>query len=125
MQCDEGCGECCGVILVTETEFQRISRFVKEHGITPVNSPDELTCPMFIDGKCSVYPVRPMICKAYGHADTPALTCPRGYNVNVPREQVDRIMRGNGEPTRVLHEIIPGFNEKAQAWTAGQNLKAM
>lgn len=125
MQCDDECGECCGVVLVTETEFQRVARYVKEHGIVPVNSPDELTCPLFIEGRCSVYPVRPMICKVYGHADVPALTCPRGHNTNVPREQVDRMMRSNGEPTRVLHDIIPGFDEKARAWIAGQHLKAM
>jgi len=123
MQCDDDCGECCGPVMVTETEFQRVARFVKEHGIVPVDNPKELTCPLFIDGKCSVYSVRPMICKAYGHADMETLTCPRGYNTNVPREQVDRMLRSNGEPTRFLHDLIPGFDERARAWTAQRNLR--
>lgn len=124
MQCDEGCGECCGPVMVTETEFQRVARYAKEHGIVPVANPDGITCPFFLEGTCKVYAVRPMICKAYGHSDVPTLTCPRGYNVNVPSEQVDRMLRANGEPTRFLFELLPDFDERLRAWRAEQAVRA-
>jgi hypothetical protein len=50
MRCDAGCGECCGVIPVTETEYRRVERFAREHGIVPVDhgaSGDKLTCPFY------------------------------------------------------------------------------
>lgn len=127
MQCDDGCGECCGMVPVTETEFQRVARYVKEHGIVPVEHDGKNgteaygTCPCFIDGKCAVYPVRPKICVVFGHAED--LPCARGYNVNVPQEQVDRLLRGNGTPTRLLHELIPGLTERARQWGGERNLK--
>jgi len=114
MQCDEGCGDCCGIVPVTETEYRRIERYVKEHGIQPVEHAEAYQCPVYIDGKCAVYPVRPLICQVFGHAED--LPCSRGYNANVPQQEVDRMIRNNGKSTRLLHELIPGLRERAQAW---------
>jgi Fe-S-cluster containining protein len=113
MQCDEGCGACCGIVPVTETEFGRVGRYIKQHGIEPRAHENLSQCPLYIDGKCSVYPVRPLICQMFGHAED--LPCARGYNVNVPQAQVDRMIRGNGRPTRLLHELIPGLKERFEA----------
>ena len=127
MQCDEGCGDCCGMVPVTETEFQRVARYVREHGIVPVehtgrDGTEEIgTCPVFIGGKCSVYKVRPLICQVFGHVER--LPCSRGYNVNVPQREVDRMLASNGEPTRLLHELIPGYAERAGRWANERNLK--
>jgi Fe-S-cluster containining protein len=115
MRCDEGCGACCGVAPVTETEFRRIERYVKDHGITPIrHDDDDEQCPLYQDGKCTVYPVRPLICRIFGH--TERLTCERGYNVDVPQREIDRMVGANGRPTRVLHELVPSLAQDADRW---------
>ena len=73
MRCDEGCGACCGVAPATETEYRRVERYIEEEGITPVADGDELTCPFYQQGRCVVYPVRPLICKLFGTRRTSRL----------------------------------------------------
>ncbi len=117
MRCDDGCGDCCGPVPVTETEFRRVEHYAKEHGIVPVEH-KTATCPMYQNGRCAVYPVRPLICQVFGHA--PDLPCSRGYNRNIRQRDVDRVLDANGEPTRLLHELIPGFAKRAESWSAGR-----
>ena len=105
MQCDVGCGDCCGIVPVTVTEYNAIERYIKEKGIIPTVTTDG-TCPLYQEGTCSVYPVRPLICKAFGHVEE--MPCTRGYNTNVPKHQVDRMIAANGKASRLLHELIPG-----------------
>lgn len=110
MQCDTGCGECCGVVPATETEFRAVERFIAEQGITPAAHTDG-TCPFYQNGGCRIYPVRPLVCRLFGHAADPLMTCPRGYNVNVPERDVVRMLRANGKTTHVLHELAPNWEE--------------
>ncbi len=120
MRCDAGCGECCGVIPVTETEYRRVERFAREHGIVPVDhgaAGDKLTCPFYQGGTCAVYEVRPVICRVFGHAAD--LPCARGYNTNVDQRQIDRMLHANGRPTRLLHQMLPGFDVEAAGYAAG------
>jgi Fe-S-cluster containining protein len=112
MKCDEHCGECCGIVPVNETEFRRIERFVREQGIVPMSHADG-TCPLYQNGTCTVHPVRPLVCQLFGHSADPLMTCPRGYNVNLPEREVVRMIRGNGRTTHVLHELIPEWKAKA------------
>jgi uncharacterized protein len=102
MQCDDGCGECCGVVPCTETEFQRVRRYVVENGIIPTEN--ELTCPLYQNGKCTVYTVRPLACRLFGHVV--GMGCPHGYNTNIPERDAARMVRANGEVRRLLHEVI-------------------
>jgi Fe-S-cluster containining protein len=118
MRCDDGCGDCCGIVPVTNAEFDRVARYAEKHGIKPVEHADIAQCPMYQDGKCAVYPVRPLICQAFGH--TPDLGCSRGYNTNVRQRDVDLALAGNGKPAKLLHELIPGFTERAATWNAAQ-----
>jgi hypothetical protein len=114
MQCDDDCGECCGLVPVTETEFRRVKRFVEERGIVPVEHADG-TCPLYQNGKCTVYPVRPLVCQLFGHAPDPLMTCPRGYNVNLPERDVVRMLRANGQRAHVLHELLPQWTARTLA----------
>jgi hypothetical protein len=111
MQCDDGCGDCCGVVPVTKTQLERVRRYVKEHGIVPRAQGE--TCPLYLGGRCSVYPVRPPVCVAYGHSAR--LPCSRGYNTNVPEAVVQRFL-GLPEPlTHFLYEVLDEVPPEANA----------
>ena len=111
MKCDTACGDCCGMVPVTETEFRRVERFAKKKNITPIDQ--GVTCPFYQEGTCKVYEVRPLICALFGHSVR--MECTRGYNTNVPEEEILRRVRSNGSPTKVLHELVPGFSEGMRA----------
>jgi Fe-S-cluster containining protein len=108
MHCDADCGECCGVVPATETEFRRVQRFIEEQGIVPVEQSDG-TCPFYQNGGCAIYLVRPLVCRLFGHSADPLMTCPRGYNVNVAERDVVRMLTANGKTTHVLHELAPNW----------------
>jgi Fe-S-cluster containining protein len=124
MQCDDGCGECCGLVPATETEFRRIERYIKEHDITPIATTNG-TCPLYQGGKCTVYPVRPLICQLFGHSEHKMMQCFRGYNVNIPEREVQRMITANGKATRVLHELLPGFAEEANTFGRREDAKSI
>ena len=119
MQCDKGCGDCCTLAPCTEREYQQIVSYAREHGIEPKEQ--GLQCPFYQEGECKVYPVRPLICQAYGHLE--GLECTRGYNVNLiggAARKMDDKLRKN-MPTRHTHEFLgdrwfeiveQGFKEK-------------
>jgi len=106
MKCEEGCGRCCGIVPATETEYQRVIRYAKEHDVNPQDQ--GITCPWYQENKCSVYAVRPIICRLFGHVE--AMPCPQGHNVSIPEREAVRMIRSNGKCGRVLHEVLPGWN---------------
>jgi uncharacterized protein len=89
MRCDDGCGECCGPVHCRQDEFDRIVAYAAENGITPKRQ--GLRCPFFQGGKCSVHPVRPFICRLFGHSQQ--MVCPRGYSVLINPKKEEKIMR--------------------------------
>ena len=110
MRCDTHCGQCCGVVPATETEFRAIERHIEQHAVVPAAHTDG-TCPFYQAGQCAIHSVRPLVCRLYGHSVDPLMTCPRGYNVNMPERDVVRMVRANGKPMHVLHELAPNWNE--------------
>jgi Fe-S-cluster containining protein len=112
MHCDADCGECCGVVPVTETEFRAVARFIEAHDIVPASHTDG-TCPFYQNGGCVVHPVRPLVCRLFGHSVDPLMTCPRGYNVNIPERDAVRMVTANGKTTHVLHELAPNWQDIA------------
>ena len=109
MQCDDDCGECCGVILCKPHEYDAVVKYASENGISPVRQ--GLGCPWYQGGKCSVYPVRPWICRTYGHFANRHMTCPRGYNVNVS-PMIEKMLAKEymrTKLTRCLHEVLPDW----------------
>lgn len=102
MQCDSGCGECCGVVICKEHEFQAVKELVAKNGIFPISQ--GITCPFFQGGQCQVYDARPFICRLFGHSKR--LVCSKGYNTNIPEITEKRLTRQYGTPTRYLHEFL-------------------
>lgn len=106
MQCDPNCGECCGIVLCTQQEFDRVVAYAERHSIEPIRQGS--TCPFYQGGKCAVYEVRPFPCKMFGHV--PGMNCPRGYNSNITKAMEDRLLEAYPEPRVFLHEAIPGYS---------------
>jgi Fe-S-cluster containining protein len=86
--CTPGCHECCrrfGVPSRTQVEEERIQRFTAERGMA-AGQARGTTCPYLVVGLgCSIYPVRPLICRIYG--TSPTYRCVMGVS-----------------PLRLLHE---------------------
>jgi hypothetical protein len=86
--CTPDCHECCrrfGVPSRTRVEEERTRRFMAERGMATAEAQDT-TCPHLVIGRgCSIYPVRPFICRLYG--TSPTYGCVMAVS-----------------PTRLLHE---------------------
>lgn len=91
MRCDTGCGECCGLAPSTEQEYQRVVKYARDNLVFPMEQ--GVTCPFYQGGKCKVHPVRPLICRVFGH--TEKMKCSRGYNVDLPNRQIQRMVERN------------------------------
>ena len=106
MQCDDGCGACCGPAQCQTWEYQRIEAFAAKNKLMPVRQ--GITCPWFQGGKCSVYEVRPFVCRMFGHS--PKTKCVKGYAANIPRniEKLwrDRYLKDSDGEMRFLHEVL-------------------
>ena len=78
------CGDCCGIIPVDANELAEIMEYIKEHNITARRQFP--LCPFRNEKKkkCDIYPVRPIICRLFGVADTGNLAgCPNGNSHNI------------------------------------------
>ena len=67
-QCKEGCTECCkrfGIPSRTPIEDERIKKFLAAQGLSPGIAVGT-RCPYVTETGCSIYPVRPLICRIYG-----------------------------------------------------------
>ena len=80
--CTEGCYECCrnfGVPSRTKVEDEHIKKFLRERSRLPGEAQGN-TCPYLdeglAEGGCSIYPVRPLICRLYG--TSPNYLCKMG-----------------------------------------------
>lgn len=78
--CPTGCAKCCGPILWNEEEDQAIRAYLRKRGGTMPRG-HGVYCPFLQVGKhrCSIYPVRPLVCRLYGVTRT--LTCEVGHRV--------------------------------------------
>lgn len=83
IDCQRKCQQFCGPIMMTRLEARRLPEVKFDTvplklgmGFYPRTSNTTLMCPMLKDGGCSVYSIRPAICRLWGL--TEELRCPFG-----------------------------------------------
>lgn len=72
LHCQGRCQECCGPLGMSHLEFKRLERASPlrlAEGKRPV-------CPLLKRGRCTVYAVRPLICRLWGVCEN--MPCPWG-----------------------------------------------
>jgi Fe-S-cluster containining protein len=133
VQCRKQCQDCCGPIDMSARERERIrQRTGKDVGVgaAPSLLPDErgrlnvcLTCNMLTPaGECSVYDIRPVICRVFGVSES--LKCPYGCRPNGPyltdAETVEFLLEANrigGDPngatSRELTAMVAALRDPA------------
>jgi len=82
-ECVPGCSHCCGPTPCAPSETALIAQWLTQRGLAVLHSPlavlpttDGLTCVYAGADGCSIYPVRPFMCRLYG--SIPKLRCPLG-----------------------------------------------
>jgi len=78
IQCTPGCIECCrnfGIPSRTSVEDERLRAYLKAQG-RELGQAKGTTCPYVSEQGCTVYPVRPLICRLYGNS--PNYRCKMG-----------------------------------------------
>lgn len=86
-----GCGECCGPVPVSIEDMAKIARYVANSEYAQevaARQHAHLDC-IFRDhlkGRCSIYPVRPVICRMFG-VDV-NLQCPNGNSANIDGSRI-------------------------------------
>lgn len=85
-ECRPGCDDCCGPLMMSRLEAKRIRRAT---GVDPMallttlaksKDPGCLTCPFVHPEthRCTIYEIRPAVCRVFGSSEHPRLTCPHG-----------------------------------------------
>jgi hypothetical protein len=113
IKCKGLCQECCGPISMTQLEISRIAQLVPSFPSLAREMPVRLAsgqvviasgfvtdcekCPLLTaDGRCSVYPIRPLICRLWGLVQ--AMRCPFGCTPErwvSPRESFKLLSRAD------------------------------
>ena len=84
VKCRPGCSDCCGITLQAPAEVVNVTAYLHERGIRPPSLPTAI-CPFLTKfGGCSIYPVRPLICRLLGASEEPLLQCPHGCSAEQP-----------------------------------------
>jgi Fe-S-cluster containining protein len=66
VECKGKCATECREITMSAVEEQRIEAY---RGAAIPDYGSDGVCPMLVDGRCSVYPVRPLLCRIYGASE--------------------------------------------------------
>jgi Fe-S-cluster containining protein len=80
MTCPSGCSDCCCVVRFSRYEVAQISTVRKIRAVLKrFRQATTQKCPYLTeDNRCSIYQVRPFVCRLFGTADIERLRCPKG-----------------------------------------------
>jgi Fe-S-cluster containining protein len=120
--CTGACATACGPIVMFDAEWKRVKRAAGGRSLR--YTPGSLRCPMLNqNGQCTVYSVRPYICRLWG--TTPVLACPEGCEPDpgwLSREEAQDIFErlcavagpGTNGPVGVVDDIWAAFALEAR-----------
>jgi len=75
--CKAGCHDCCGPTVWAKDEYTNITSWLKKHNRKELMATG-IDCPYLNDKGCSIYKVRPILCRLFGSVDNPIMLCPHG-----------------------------------------------
>ena len=86
MACRPACGDCCGIVPWSPEEFAKVkdrmpadAQVSEFRGSIIIIKPGSANCVFLAaDAGCTVYEDRPFMCRLFGTAPEPRLTCPHG-----------------------------------------------
>lgn len=94
----KNCGRCCGPIRFTLKQIIKVNRYLFDNPdiMKEVKKRLPLTegkC-LFLNEKneCSIYPVRPEICRCFGIEGIEELECPLGCASNITKEEAEKLL---------------------------------
>jgi Fe-S-cluster containining protein len=114
VRCKGLCTQSCGVILMTPLEYKRICNVVGHD----LNETKSLQCPLLVDGRCSQYQLRPLVCRLFGATD--GLPCPHGCEADKPLTDDEaqdlieavREISGTGMAVASAHDLMTMARER-------------
>lgn len=76
LACKRLCQECCGPVFMEKLEWERIGERLGRYPRPTPEQAAKLECPMLADGGCTVYDLRPAVCRLWGLVES--MRCPHG-----------------------------------------------
>lgn len=106
---------CCTVVRVRPEEAKRIRRYVNDTGIEwQVN--EGLQCGFLRDGQCSIYSVRPWVCRAFGVVQQlPCHRFPQEAVIDLPAKQAHDLRFTDFDDAFLGYYFEPGYYERIKA----------
>lgn len=77
----KNCGECCGPVPINEKEYKEISKYVVVNKPKYNKENDVLECKFRVENNCSIYTVRPTLCRIMGVVK--GMECSHGNSKNL------------------------------------------
>lgn len=83
VNCKRLCGHACRTLIdMSAVERERIETYTGQRLPAWMNTVHNRVCPLLTPkGGCSVYGLRPMVCRVWGATDSPGMICPHGCTV--------------------------------------------
>ncbi len=101
---------CCTIVRATHTEAKRIRRYVSDNAIEWQVNEGNIQCGFLRDGQCSIYEVRPWICRAFGVIkQAPCSRFPEEAQLDMPQRTVTNLRLSDPNDAFLGFYFEPGY----------------
>ena len=113
------CQMCSNPIFWIKPEEINIQEYLRKHNLSYITLSEieflrnNMKCPYLQNNRCSIYPVRPLVCRLQGLI--PELPCPNNKTVFLSKEQYDRIILELNELNRDIDGIGEYYGTRKEA----------